>query len=562
MRMFKNLKIKSQMLLTLLIMATLCVGTGAVGLMSMLRYNDLASKMENASARAITGERVNGLILAVVMDSRGIYMSTTIEDVEKFAKPLLANLQKMRELMAEWKGLMPEGEEADLDTTIAAVEEFIKYRTELVRIARHVGFAEARAYGDNETNRANRKGLNDLIVGLAERNNQAVSESLGAMGHFFEQQKMVLIALLAGVMPLIIIFTYMLSIKLTVRPISAITQDMRKLADGDLEIRIQGLGNTNEIGEMADAVEIFRGGLIEAKKLSEAEKEAVKAKVIRSEALEKLIREFDTQIEDSLTTISSSSTELEVTAQTLSAMAEESSRTATSVAAASEEATTNVQAVAEASQRMNESISNIITDMNVAQKATSGAAEEAQATTHVVEGLLEATRKIDDVVGIIQDIAAQTNLLALNATIEAARAGEMGKGFAVVANEVKNLATQTANSTEEIAQQVASVQMVSTNVVSAINKICGTIQSINEMSSSVTQTMEAQGAVTQEILSNIVEAAQGTKEVSVNITNVSQGAIETGEASQNLLVAASGIARQSTNLRDQVQKFLSTVKTI
>ena len=562
MKFFNGMKIKSQMLVTLMIMACLCVMTGVIGLMSMLKYNELAEKMENASARAVVGEQVNAQILAVVMDSRGIYMSTTQEDVEKYGKPLLKNIEKINELMTEWKELMPKGQEAQLVPTLAKVEEFSTYRTELVRLARHVGAAEARAYGDNDSNRNNRKALNELIVGLAEKNNEGVKKSLHDMNRFFDQQKIVLIVVLAGFMPLIVFLTYIISQKLIVQPILHITEDMRSIAGGDWNTNVTGLGNTNEIGEMASAVEVFRAGLIEAHNLGEAEKAALKAKEKRSEQLDALIKSFDLQIEDALTTISRSSTELEVTAQSLSAMAEESSRTATSVAAASEEATMNVQAVADASERMNTSINNIITEMGVSHEATNQAAQEAQATSELVKGLLDATRKIDDVVGIIQDIAAQTNLLALNATIEAARAGEMGKGFAVVANEVKNLATQTAASTEEIAEQVGSVQMVSTNVVAAINKICATITNVDAMSASVTETMSAQGAVTQEILSNIVEAACGTKEVSVNINNVSQGAVETGEASSNLLVAASGIAQQSTQLRNQVRDFLQAVKAL
>ena len=313
---------------------------------------------------------------------------------------------------------------------------------------------------------------------------------------------------------------------------------------------------------MAHAVEVFRKGLIDAKNMAEAERQQVEARERRVVAMDKLIHDFDSGIEGVLETISAASTELEQTAQSLSAMAEESSRAASSVAAASEEAATNVQAVALAGERMTSSIQNIIRDVGESSAAADRASTEAQETSLIAAGLIDATKKIDDVVVIIQDIASQTNLLALNATIEAARAGEMGKGFAVVANEVKNLATQTASSTEQIAEQVGSVQMVSTQVVAAIRKITDTIQNIHTMSASIADTMATQGQMTEEISANIVEAAQGTKEVTVNISHVSQGAEETGNSAHQLLEAAKDIARQSVMLRDQVGSFLSAIKSL
>ena len=560
--MFRNLKIKQQMLLSIAVLTLIAAGAVGIGLMSMLHYNKLAHNMEDSSSRAVVGERVNSTVLAVVMDSRGIYMSTTAEDVEKYGVPLLKNLDKITKLMGEWRGLLPPERHAELDAATQKVQEFVQYRSELVRLARETGFAEARAYGDNDANRANRKALNDLIVGLAEQNNQEVSAARTSMEEYFKQQRLLLLGLLVIGIPLALLLTYIISVKLIVSPIRTMTGTMGGLAGGNLDLQVAGTDQQNEIGDMARAVEVFRSGLIEAKKFSEAEKEAQKIKELRVTRMDELISAFDTGIEDVLLAINNSSVELEQTAAPLSAMAEESSRAASSVAAASEEATTNVEAVASSSRRMTESLQEVIHEIDVSKAATDSAANEARETAVIAEGLIEATKKIDDVVTIIQDIASQTNLLALNATIEAARAGEAGKGFAVVANEVKNLATQTASSTEQIAEQVGSVQMVSAQVVTAIDKICKTIQRVSEMSNSVTAHVAAQGNVTEEISSNIAEAAQGTKEVTINISNVSQGASETGQSAHQLLDAAKDIARQSTLLRAQDEGFLSNIKSI
>jgi methyl-accepting chemotaxis protein len=559
---FKNLKIKQQMLLSIALLTLIAAGAVGVGLMSMLHYNQLAYTMEKASGRAVVGERVNSAVLSVVMDSRGIYMSSTAADVEKYGVPLLKSLDKARSLMAEWRNLLPPERQNELDAASAKVEEFIKYRSELVRLAREVSYADARAYGDNDANRANRKALNDLILGLADRNNEEVAAARGAMEAYFKQQRLILIGLLALGIPLALLVTFQISVRLIVSPIRNMTSTMGALAGGNLDLHVAGTDQANEIGDMARAVEIFRSGLSEARKLGDAEKEAQKIKEQRVARMDELIRAFDTGIENVLLAINDSSIELERTAASLSAMAEESSRSASSVAAASEEATTNVQAVASSSRRMTESLQEVIHEIGVSRNATDSAASEARETAVIAAGLIEATKKIDDVVTIIQDIASQTNLLALNATIEAARAGDAGKGFAVVANEVKNLATQTASSTEQIAEQVGSVQTVSAQVVDAIGKICETIQRVSEMSNSVASHVAAQGNVTEEISLNIAEAAQGTKEVTVNISNVSQGASETGESAHQLLEAAKDIARQSTLLRAQVEGFLGDIKSI
>ncbi len=562
MKILSNMKIRNQMLLTLVIMAVMLVGVSTIGLMSMMHYNELASNMESASARAVEGERVNSTILAVVMDSRGVYMALNQADVEKYGVPLLKNLDKIQKQMQAWRDLMPEERKAELDAATAKVLEFVKYRSEVVRLAREVSIADGRAYGDNDVNRANRKALNDLIVGLAAANNEEVSQARQEMKDYYVSQRRILIGIMAVVMPIVVLLTLILSLRMIVAPIRSMTGVMNRLAGGELTVTVPGLGRKNEIGDMAHAVEVFRKGLIDAKNMAEAERQQVEARERRVVAMDKLIHDFDSGIEGVLETISAASTELEQTAQSLSAMAEESSRAASSVAAASEEAATNVQAVALAGERMTSSIQNIIRDVGESSAAADRASTEAQETSLIAAGLIDATKKIDDVVVIIQDIASQTNLLALNATIEAARAGEMGKGFAVVANEVKNLATQTASSTEQIAEQVGSVQMVSTQVVAAIRKITDTIQNIHTMSASIADTMATQGQMTEEISANIVEAAQGTKEVTVNISHVSQGAEETGNSAHQLLEAAKDIARQSVMLRDQVGSFLSAIKSL
>lgn len=280
----------------------------------------------------------------------------------------------------------------------------------------------------------------------------------------------------------------------------------------------------------------------------------------RQQALEAAVNEFDEVMKDVVRALTGAAKGVQTQSQAMAATAEQTTRQATAVAGASEEASANVQTVASASEELAGSIAEISRQMNDSVKAGQGAVEEASQADSKVRGLAEAARKIGDVVKLISDIASQTNLLALNATIEAARAGEAGKGFAVVAAEVKTLARQTANATEEISQLVGAIQGATSDTVSVIQSIGKTISRISEISTAVAGSVEQQRFATQEIARNVQEAAKGTQEVSSNINGVSQAAATTGQGATQLQVTAEDLTRQSEVLRQQVQTFLERAR--
>jgi methyl-accepting chemotaxis protein len=345
-----------------------------------------------------------------------------------------------------------------------------------------------------------------------------------------------------------------------VGPVIGMTAAMTKLAAGDKTVAIPAQDATDETGDTAKAVDVFKQNMIRADQLAEEQRAEQEIKAKRQVAIEGYIATFETGVRGSLDTLASAATEMRATSQSMSATAEETSAQATTVAAAAEQASANVQTVATATEELSSSVAEIGRQVGQSTKIAGQAVDEANRTNVTVQGLSSAAQKIGDVVKLISDIASQTNLLALNATIEAARAGDAGKGFAVVASEVKSLANQTAKATEEIAAQVAAMQGATSEAVSAIQSIGGTIGAINEIATTIASAVEEQGAATQEIARNVQEAAQGTGQVSSNIVGVNEAAQETGSAADLVLTSADELGRQAETLRADVDDFLANIR--
>ena len=345
------------------------------------------------------------------------------------------------------------------------------------------------------------------------------------------------------------------------RPIQRITTEMGVLAKGDTSVIVSGTERKDEIGEMAQAVQVFKTNAIEVERLKAEQVEAERRSAEqRKQDMIRLADEFEGAVGQIIGTVSSASTQLEASATTLTGTAERSQNLATTVAAASEEASTNVQSVASATEEMASSVGEISRQVQESARMAGDAVGQARATTERVSELSKAAARIGDVVELINTIAGQTNLLALNATIEAARAGEAGRGFAVVASEVKALAEQTAKATGEIGQQISGIQAATNDSVGAIKEISSTIERLSEISSAIAAAVEEQGAATAEIARNVQQAAQGTQQVSSNITDVQRGASETGTASSQVLSAAQMLSNDSTRLKNEVGKFLTNVR--
>ncbi len=344
-------------------------------------------------------------------------------------------------------------------------------------------------------------------------------------------------------------------------PVGAMTAAMKRLAGGDLGTEVPAKANKDELGTMAQAVQVFKDNAIRVKALEDAQAALeAKAAAEKKAAMAALADRFEAEVGTVVAGVSHAAEQLQASAGAMSATAEETSRQATAVAAASEQASSNVQTVASAAEELSSSITEISRQVAESSRITAQAVEDVRHTGETVETLALAAQKIGDVVKLISSIASQTNLLALNATIEAARAGDAGKGFAVVASEVKNLASQTAKATDEIGGQIAEIQTATGASVEAMRAIGQTIAKMNEIATGIASAVEEQGAATQEIARNVQQAAAGTNEVSSNIAGVTQAASETGTSASQVKDAASTLGTQSSDLRRSVAGFLTEVR--
>jgi methyl-accepting chemotaxis protein len=344
-------------------------------------------------------------------------------------------------------------------------------------------------------------------------------------------------------------------------PIVRITAAMRGLADGRYDIALDIRNKGDEVGAMAEAVEVFRENARQIEQLRQGRAEtAARAEAGRKQELSGLALTFETAVRGVVGSVSTAAAEMRSTAQSMAATVSETRGQSNIVSTSSATASRNVESVAAAAEQLSASIAEISRQVANASGVADKAAAEGRSTNELVSHLVTAAERIGNVVGIIDTIAAQTNLLALNATIEAARAGDAGKGFAVVASEVKTLAKQTAHATSDIRTQISSIQTETHRAVAAISGICTTINEIEAISGSIAAAVEQRGAATQEIARNVQMAAGGAGDVSRSIARVSSGIDETGLTAEAVLRAAQGLATQSDRLTEEVDGFLARVR--
>ena len=350
--------------------------------------------------------------------------------------------------------------------------------------------------------------------------------------------------------------------RIATRPINILSEVMRALTQDDLDVEVPYTDQCSEVGSMARKVLIFKQHALDKQKLEAQQKlQASAAEVEKKAMMEKIAKEFEAAILSVVEIVASAAGDMRFNAKNLFDMADKTSEQAQTVAAATEQTSTNVQTVAASVEELSASIAEISNHVTESERITKEAVSEVRRADETISSLSVAAEEIGDVVKLIQGIAAQTNLLALNATIEAARAGESGRGFAVVANEVKNLATQTASATEEIANKIATVQTVSSDSVNAIRGIGQTIAQTSAVATTILTAIQQQTIAAREISSSVQQASVGTGKITSSIMDVTKDATDSHKAADEVLMDSSKLLEQAEMLQKEIQAFLAKIRT-
>jgi methyl-accepting chemotaxis protein len=400
------------------------------------------------------------------------------------------------------------------------------------------------------------EGKFDILVEEAKAQGLTFREDAAALGRW--SSLVIRIAVAANFLLGVVVAVFLA--RRIARPITGITETMTTLAGGDTDVAVPAINRSDEVGEIAKAVEVFKRNMIETARLSALQAEEHASREARAKQIGACTAAFDSSISAFIDTVVGAASRMETMARKMVSATDNASERANGAAHAAEDTTAHVNSVAAATEQLSAAAAEIGHQMTSSTKVVEDAAREATAADARVQALTDMAQQIGQVVQLIDTIAGQTNLLALNATIEAARAGEAGKGFAVVASEVKGLANQTAGATEEIRSQIARIQEATSEAAGAIRGIGGTISRVNEIAATVAAAIDEQGTVSREIAQNAQQAAQATASVSTNIVETKQMTGQVNAAASEVLDAAGALAQQSLRLKEEVETFLRQVR--
>jgi len=554
-----HLSIAAKLYVIFTLLATVTVGLAAVAYLNASRHVALTKEFESAFVGAENVDRIDSLIYAVVMESRGIYMSPDIPTAKKFAAGLTRFNEQIGSVVETWqRSVLPE-DAAVFAEFADRVKKFQEFRRELVRRGTEISPASGREWGDNDANRTVRTALtNDLdkLGRLYANRSRMIYGQIESGIHVAAVEMMVL-----GALALILAMAGALVIRRSIaRPLAEVTRVTEAVAGGDAAVAVPFRDRRDEVGALARSIAVFQDAMRRNVELNKTVLAEASAKVQRQEQISAETARFGTEIETSLSELDRLFEHMLSASARLSDAAALASAKTGGAATASGEASANVRDIAAAAEELAVAVSEIDRQVLQSNAIATKAVSEAARTSESVRELGEVGRRIGDVIKLITAIAEQTNLLALNATIEAARAGEAGRGFAVVAGEVKALSAQTAKATDEIGAQIGAMQGATERSIEAIAGIERTIREIGAISSAIASAVTEQGAATQEIARSVEVAARRTSDTADEVVRVGEATENTRSSATSVKTLANDLAAAAGQIRAQVDQFFRKLR--
>ena len=554
-----HLSIATKLYAICALLATLTVALAAIVAWNGHRHAALISEFESAFRAGQQVGRINGLIYAVLMETRGIYLAADDAAGKDHAAGLAGFTSQFEEVMQEWERHVRSDDAERFQDLSGRVRIFRDYRGKLASQVSQDGLKAARQWAQFDDHVTAHDVLSRDLHVLSVIYDRRADQTYKEVGRLTQQSAwlMTVLGLLAVLLAVAGIYTVR---RFVARPLGRIARLTERVAAGQLQQIVPYVSRQDEVGALARSIEVFQETMRRNETLGLTVREEAEGRARRQEVMAAEITRFGGEIETTLAELLALSNRMGSASGALTTAADKAADRTAGAAAASGDASAHVRDIASAADELAVSVNEIERQIAQSHTIAANAVDEAESTNAAVKALNEAAGRIGDVVSLITDIAEQTNLLALNATIEAARAGEAGRGFAIVASEVKALAGQTAKATEDIAAQITGMQKATTRSIGALGAIERTIRDIGAISNTIAAAVTQQGAATQEIARSVEVAARRTTDTAGEVGRVGEATDATRTNAASVKSVAEDLGTVAARVRAQVDQFFATLR--